>query len=199
MRYVDLARQHLLLTAAACGAVAGIVIGLFLPIHAAATGRGDVLQWRLPSPQSIRRFEQAQYESLTRAGFWDLRAPQRGAGRTSDGNGWTLKAIMTKPIAQVSVGTPGKAAQTWVRLGGKLPDGATLAAITRDAVWFELDGCRRMKRLYATGSTGGAAAANGGEEACIGQASPAPGNPPPRPPASNAKPAPPGAILSNGK
>ena len=197
MPFADIVRRHLLPVAAASGAAIGIAIGLFLPIHAAPPLRGEALQWNLPSPQAIRRFETAQYESLKTAGFWNTQATARG-GAASTAKSWTLKAIMTSPIAQVAVATPGKNTQAWVRVGGSLPDGSVLAAVNRDAIWYELDGCRRVKRLYADTGRKAAGAKEDAEEACIGQASHAPAAPSPRP-ASSAGPGRPGATPSNGK
>ena len=99
---------------------------------------------------------------------------------------------------QVAVGIPGKNTQAWVRVGGSLPDGSVLASVSRDAIWYELDGCRRMKRLYANTGKQAASAKEGAEDACIGQSSHAPAAPPPRP-ASSAGPGQPGATPSNGK
>jgi len=69
-----------------------------------------------------------------------------------------------------------------VRLGGALPDGATLVAVDRDRIWFEKDGCRRMRALYPDKTKSDA-------DACIGAAddgtAPA-STPPPRPSASPA-------------
>ena len=149
MPLADIVRQHLMPVAAASGAAIGVAIGLFLPIHAAPPLRGEALQWNLPSSQAIRRFETTQYHSLIAAGFWSTQTPARGGANAA--KGWTLKAIMTSPIAQVAVATPGKNTQAWVRVGGSLPDGSVLAAVNRDAIWYELDGCRRVKRRWRAG------------------------------------------------
>lgn len=196
MPLADIVRQHLMPVAAASGAAIGVAIGLFLPIHAAPPLRGEALQWNLPSSQAIRRFETTQYQSLIAAGFWNTQTPARGGANAA--KGWTLKAIMTSPIAQVAVGIPGKNTQAWVRVGGSLPDGSVLASVSRDAIWYELDGCRRMKRLYANTGKQAASAKEGAEDACIGQSSHGPAARPPRP-ASSAGPGQPGATPSNGK
>ena len=196
MPLADIVRQHLMPVAAASGAAIGVAIGLFLPIHAAPPLRGEALQWNLPSSQAIRRFETTQYQSLIAAGFWNTQTPARGGANAAKGR--TLKAIMTSPIAQVAVGIPGKNTQAWVRVGGSLPDGSVLASVSRDAIWYELDGCRRMKRLYANTGKQAASAKEGAEDVCIGQSSHAPAAPPPRP-ASSAGPGQPGATPSNGK
>ena len=195
MRLLDAARRRLVPTAAACGAVVGIVIGLFLPIRAAAPSRGSELDWRLPSPQSIRRFDQAQYETLKTAGFWNTQATPRDGKPAADA--WTLLAIMARPIAQVAVSAPGARKQAWVRLGGTLPDGATLVAIDGDRIWFEEDGCRRVKQLYAAADKASAGKA-GSQEGCIGQAADSARRPPAKP-ASRPASASSGDTPSNGK
>ena len=195
MPYVELAKQHFMLVAAACGAIAGIAIGLFLPIRATPPPQGETVRWSLPAQQAIRRFDPEHYESLKTAGFWNTPPAASGAGKVI---GWTLNAIMTKPIAQVSVGTPGRNTQTWVRLGGTLPDGATLVAINRDAVSYERDGCRRVKRMYSVTGSQSPTAVNGEEQPCAGTAPRVPSSGPAAP-ASNTVPEPSGTTPSNGK
>lgn len=194
MLLVELAKRHIVVAAAAVGAVLGVTIGLFLPIHAAPPTRGQALNWNLPSPQSVRRFDLAQYESLKTAGFWDTQAAARGTGTSA----WTLRAIMTRPIAQVAVSTPGKNEQKWVRLGGTLPDGTILAAIDRDAIWFEQDGCRRVKRLYASTGKDALGTAKSDGQTCAEQVSNASARPSAQP-VSTARPEPSGITPSNGK
>ena len=56
-----------------------------------------------------------------------------------------------------------------------MPDGATLVAANRDSIWFEKDGCRRLRKLYQKPTAE--------SDACIG----APGKPAATP--SSGKPA----------
>lgn len=194
MRYVELARQRILLVAAACGAVAGVVIGLFLPIRATPPPKSEALQWSVPSEQSLRRFDPEQYESLKTSGFWNTQPTARGGGGVRD---WTLRAIMIRPVAQVSVSVPGKNTQAWVRLGGTLPDGAILVSVDRDAIRYELDGCRGVKRLYAAAGGKPSIAAGKDDQACEGQAQGTSVGAPPRP-APNTAPEQTATTLSNG-
>lgn len=164
MRLLELMRSHMFVSLAAAGAVLGIVVGLFLPIRAASPASGDALQWGLPTVQSIRRFDTSEYELLKTARFWSTDASGQGERRNS---GWALRAIMTSPVAQAAILAQGATTQTWVRVGGSLPDGATLVALDRDTVWFDQEGCRRAKRLYV-GEAGAVATGPGTD--CIGQA-----------------------------
>jgi hypothetical protein len=150
MALVDLVRRRKLVAAALAGAVAGVVVGLFLPIRAAAPPKSDEAAWSLPDAQAVKRFRTDQFQAVRTARFWgELQLPgQRGA---QQGSGWTLAAIVTRPRIRVAVNAGGGGAAqqtTWVGLGEELPDGATLVAANRDAIWFEKDGCRRVRMLY---------------------------------------------------
>jgi hypothetical protein len=145
---------------AVAGALVGTVIGLFLPIRAASPPKANDDAWALPTPASIKRFDEAGYQSVRSAGFWgEIRLPgQRGAQVA----GWTLGAIVTRPTVRIAVSLPGKTQVSWVSLGAALPDGATFVAATRDTVWFEKDGCKRARKLYHKPTAK--------SEACIGGA-----------------------------
>jgi hypothetical protein len=134
------------LAAAGAGALVGILIGLFLPIRAASPPKANDDAWALPTPASIKRFDEAGYQSVRSARFWgEIKAPgQRGAQAA----GWNLGAIVTRPTVRIAVSIPGKPGVSWVSLGAPLPDGATFVAATRDTVWFEKDGCKRARKLY---------------------------------------------------
>ncbi len=146
MPLVDQLRSRLLLAATVCGAALGTAIGLFLPIRAATPEQGAELAWRLPTAESVRRFNEASYQSVRSGGFWGGEAQRNRATRAS---GWTLRAIMTRPVSQVAVAVRGSNAQVWVRVGDALPDGGTLVAVDRDKAWVEQEGCRRAVFLYA--------------------------------------------------
>ena len=147
MQPIDALRRHPLLLSAVLGAVAGGVVGAFLPIRAAAPPKAERDAWNLPGPQALKRFHEDQFQTVRRARFWgELAMPGRPAANQP--STWSLSAIVTRPRVQVAVGVGGKPAQTWVRLGGTLPDGATLVAVNRDRVWFEKDGCKRVRSLY---------------------------------------------------
>ena len=104
---------------------------------------------------------------------------------------------MTRPFAKVAVVTPGTSAQTWIPMGGVLPDGAVIVAINRDAIWVEQNGCRRMRRLYAAADAA-SKAKTGDEDTCVDNTS-APGLLPSALPASKPMPETPVATPSNGK
>jgi hypothetical protein len=134
------------LSVAVAGALVGTVIGLFLPIRAASPPKANDDAWALPTPASIKRFDEAGYQAVRSARFWgEIKAPgQRG----TQAAGWTLGAIVTRPTVRIAVTAPGKSAVTWVPLGAALPDGATFVAANRDTVWYQKDGCKRARKLY---------------------------------------------------
>ena len=146
MPVVERLRARPWLSVAVAGALVGAIIGLFLPIRAASPPKANDDAWALPTPASIKRFDEAGYQSVRSARFWgDIQAPgQRGAQVA----GWTLGAIVTRPTVRIAVTIPGKPGVSWVSLGAPLPDGATFVAATRDTVWFEKDGCKRARKLY---------------------------------------------------
>ncbi len=147
MASLELLRRHQFATAAAIGLLLGGVAGLFFPIRAASPPKSDAQAWVLPAVAETKRFHQEAYESLRAARFWKtVETPgQRGSPKVE----WTLVAIISKPLAMAAVSQPGvKQPSSLVMVGAELPDGATLLRLTRDAVWFEKDGCIRERRLY---------------------------------------------------
>ena len=160
MSLVERFRARPWLSVAVAGALVGTVIGLFLPIRAASPPRANDDAWALPTPASIKRFDEAGYQAVRSARFWgEIKGPgQRGAQVA----GWTLGAIVTRPTVRIAVSLPGKTEVSWVALGAALPDGATFVAATRDTVWFEKDGCKRARKLYQKPTAQ--------SEACIGAA-----------------------------
>lgn len=147
MAFADLLRRRRFVAVAIAGSVVGAVIGLFLPIRAADPPKSEDAAWSLPNAQALKRFRDDNFQTVRRARFWgELAMPGRPAANQS--SAWRLSAIVTRPVVQVAVGVGGKPAQTWVRLGGTLPDGATLVAVNRDRIWFEKDGCKRVRSLY---------------------------------------------------
>ena len=147
MAFADVLRRRRFVVVAIAGGVVGALIGLFLPIRAADPPKAEEASWALPNAQALKRFRDDQFQTVRRARFWgELAMPgRRVAEQTSV---WSLRAIVTRPVVQVAVSVGGKPAQTWVRLGGALPDGATLVAVNRDRIWFEKDDCRRVRSLY---------------------------------------------------
>lgn len=146
MRVLDAARRHPIAAASAAGALLGAVIGLFLPIRAPDAPKSDAAGWDMPTAQSLKRFHLDQYQEVRSARFWgDLASP---GTRSNTASGWTLSAIVTRPVLRVAVQIQGKRETTWVQPGGALPDGARLVSATRDAIRFEKDGCVRERALY---------------------------------------------------
>lgn len=147
MAFADLLRRRRFVVAVVTGSIVGALIGLFLPIRAADPPEAEQASWALPNAQALKRFRDDQFQVVRRARFWgELAMPGRPAANQTAA--WTLRGIVTRPVVQVAVGVGGKPAQTWVRLGGALPDGATLVAVNRDRIWFEKDGCKRVRSLY---------------------------------------------------
>lgn len=147
MAFADLLRRRRFIVVAMAGSVVGAVIGLFLPIRAADPPKAEDPAWSLPNAQALKRFRDDNFQTVRRARFWgELAMP--GRSTANQPSTWSLSAIVTRPVVQVAVGVGGKPAQTWVRLGGALPDGATLVAVNRDRIWFEKDGCKRVRSLY---------------------------------------------------
>lgn len=148
MALPDLLRRRMLVAAAAAGLLVGAAVGLFLPIRAATQPKSDEAPWSLPGAQDAKRFREDQFQLVRNARFWgDLqKAGQRGAQPVQS---WTMNAIVTRPRVRVSFGVNGKAQEAgWVGIGEAFPDGATLVAVNRDAIWYEKDGCRRVRKLY---------------------------------------------------
>ena len=147
MAFADVLRRHRFVVAGVAGSILGALVGLFLPIRAADPPKAEEASWALPNAQALKRFRDDQFQTVRRARFWgELAMPGRKAvNQTST---WNLHAIVTRPLVQVAVSVGGKPAQTWVKLGGVLPDGATLVAVNRDRIWFEKDECKRVRSLY---------------------------------------------------
>lgn len=147
MALADGLRRHRFMVAAIAGSIVGALVGLFLPIRAADPPTAEEASWALPNAQALKRFRDDQFQTVRRARFWgELAMPGRPAANQT--SAWNLHAIVTRPVVQVAVSVGGKPAQTWVRLGGDLPDGATLVAVNRDRIWFEKDDCKRVRSLY---------------------------------------------------
>lgn len=147
MPSLDLLRRHLLATVAIVGLLTGGIVGLFMPIRAAAPPRAGSEAWALPSIADTKRFREEAYTALRTARFWKTVA---GPGeRSAPKVEWTLAAIITRPRLMAAVSQPGaKQPSSMVAVGAELPDGSRLLRLTRDAVWFEKDGCVRERRLY---------------------------------------------------
>lgn len=146
VQLVERLRAHPWLAVACAGALVGITIGLFLPIRAASQSKADEAKWTLPTPASVKRFDEAKYQALRRAPFWgEVKQPGERGQQVA---GWSLSGIVTRPSIRAAVTLPGKRETTWVTLGGALPDGATFVAANRDTIWYEKDGCRRARKLY---------------------------------------------------
>lgn len=171
MPSLDLLRRHLVATAAVAGLLLGGVIGLFLPIRAAPFPKTSTEAWALPAIGDTKRFRTDAYTALRAARFWKTVAGpgQQGAPRVE----WTLTAIITRPRLMAAVDQPGnrrgsepgdKPASNLVAVGAELPDGSTLLRVTREAVWFEKDGCVRERRLYR--------AITAENNACLGEPTP---------------------------
>lgn len=147
MAFADVLRRHRFVVVGVAGSILGALVGLFLPIRAADPPKAEEASWALPNAQALKRFRDDQFQAVRRARFWgELAMPGRPAANQT--SAWNLQAIVTRPLVQVAVSAGGKPAQTWVRLGGALPDGATLVAVNRDRIWFEKDGCKRVRSLY---------------------------------------------------
>ena len=147
MASLDLLRRHLIPTAIALGLLLGGIAGLFFPIRAASPPKAGSQAWALPTVAETKRFHEDAYEGLRAARFWKTVAMpgQRGNPKVE----WTLAAIITKPKPMAAVSQPGvNQPSSLVAVGAQLPDGATLLRLTRDAVWFEKDGCVRERRLF---------------------------------------------------
>ncbi|GHC09862.1 hypothetical protein [Thermomonas carbonis] len=180
MALIESIRRHPLLLAVFFGAVMGAVVGVFLPIRAAAFPKAQPESWVLPSAQALKRFREDQFEQVRNGRFWgELAMPGQRAARAAVSN-WSLGAIVTRPVVQVSVTATGKGL-AWVRLGGALPDGSILVSASRDRIWFEKDGCKRVRSLYQN-------KVRPDPEGCIGDAASKPGTVPPPVTATTAKP-----------
>ena len=171
MPSLDLLRRHLVATAAIAGLLLGGVIGLFLPIRAASPPKSSTEAWALPAISDTKRFRTDAYTALRAARFWKtVGGPgQQGVPKVE----WTLTGIITRPRLMAAVDQPGngrgdkpgdKPASNLVAVGAELPDGSTLLRVTRDAVWFEKDGCVRERRLYR--------AITAENNACLGEPTP---------------------------
>ncbi len=183
MAFADVLRRRRFVVVAIVGSLVGVVVGLFLPIRAADPPKAEEAAWSLPNAQALKRYRDDQFQTVRRARFWgELAMPGRRAA-TQQSSVWSLHAIVTRPFVQVAVSTKGKPGQTWVRVGGALPDGATLVAVNRDRVWFEKDDCRLARSLYQDVTKPDADTCTGAPTGDDALASP-------KPPASSAPPAP---------
>ena len=159
MASVDLTGRHLFAAAALLGLLVGGVAGLFFPIRAATPPKSSRDTWSLPTALEARRYRDDAFATLRAARIWSDVATtgQRGAPAVT----WTLSAIITRPSQMAAVSGKGAQKQALVAVGGALPDGSTLVRMSRDAVWFEKDGCLRERRLYR--------AVTAENDACIGE------------------------------
>ena len=154
MPALDWIRMHPLSVSASVGALAGILIGLFLPIRAASPTQAQQDAWALPDQNAIARFKDGEYRQVRGARIWGGAAAGQGSARSVQ---WRLFAIVTQPGPRVAVSVA-NAKPVWIKLGDSLPDGARLVGINRDGIWYEKDGCRALRRLYATGQPAAAEA-----------------------------------------
>ena len=187
MALAELLRSRRYVAVAIAGGLVGAVVGLFLPIRAADPPRAEEAAWSLPDAQALKRYRDEHFQTVRRARFWgELAMPGRRAANQP--SVWSLHAILTRPVVQVAISTNGKPGQTWVRLGGTLPDGATLVSVSRDRVWFERDGCRGTRPLYENPAKPDADACTGaapsGDDAMASPKPPAPSAPPAPAPAA---------------
>ena len=151
MALVELLQRRRMTATVVAGALLGSLVGLFLPIRAADPPKADEATWSLPNAQALKRFSDNTYQAVRSAKFWgDLQMPgQRGNEKKA--TAWVLTSIVTRPLVQVSISEQskqGQPVQTWVRIGGKFPDGAVLDAVTRDRIWFTKDACKHVRSLY---------------------------------------------------
>lgn len=177
MALPDLLRRRMLVAAAAAGLLVGVTVGLFLPIRAAIPPKSDEASWSLPSAQDAKRFRNDQFQVVRTASFWGelLRPGQRGA---QPAKSWTMTAIVTRPRVRVALSVDGKAQQAaWVGIGEAFPDGATLVAANRDTIWYEKDGCRRVRKLYQKPTDQSDACINAPANPAAAPAPPPPGKP----------------------
>ena len=151
MAWVDRLKARKLQVAMALGLAVGVVIGLFLPIRAAAPTDADTAQWSLPTAQSLQRFRDDQFRGLQSARFWGEPARPGRRARQDTQTAWTLHAIVS----------PGKTEQKWLRLGDTLPDGSRLVNVSRDRIQYEKDGCRQSRDLYPSDPNKAASQASG--------------------------------------
>ena len=177
MASLELLRRHLFPTAIASGLVLGGIAGLFFPIRAASPPKAGSQPWTLPTVSETKRYHEDAYESLRAARFWKTVATP---GQRSPKVEWTLAAIITRPRPMAAISQPGvKQPSSLVAVGAELPDGATLLRMTRDAVWFEKDGCVRERRLFRP--------VTAENNVCLGEATPStPGTANPAVPSSAA-------------
>lgn len=163
MPSLDLLRRHLLATVVIVGLLMGGIVGLFFPIRAASPPKAGSEAWTLPSIADTKRFREDDYAALRAARFWKTVA---GPGeRSAPKVEWTLTAIITRPRLMAAVSQPGaKQSSALVAVGAALPDGSMLLRLTREAVWFEKDGCVRERRLYR--------AVTAENNACLGEPKP---------------------------
>ena len=160
MWLAEQARRHVVVYVVLMGAVVGAIIGLFVPIRAAAPPTADALAWSLPSGTDVSRYDESAYSMLQSATFWNAQGAARGVPRRAQ---WELRAIMTRPVPQVAVAETGSTQQKWIQVGKTLPDGSTLVAVNRDMIRFSQDGCIRSRRLYSSVTASNGAAGDDAE------------------------------------
>lgn len=189
----DLLRRHLFAAVAIAGLLVGGIAGLFFPIRAASPPKSGNDTWALPTVIETKRFRDDAFATLRAARFWSaVTTPGQRAAPTVS---WTLAAIITKPRQMAAISMAGSKPSILVALGAELPDGSTLVRLTRDAIWFEKDGCRRERRLYrAVTAENDACMGSGEPPSATSSADPTPPEAPERPvavPAQSEKPLPP--------
>ena len=138
MRLLEWARGHVFVVAALVGALAGMVVGLFLPIRAALPAKGEALEWKLPPATAVRRFNEENFAVVLGASYLGQRAPGAPRGqRPSEG----VTAILTSPrvCSRECAGLECRNALEPARW--RAAGGAILLAANRDTIWFEKDGC----------------------------------------------------------
>lgn len=200
MANLDLVQRHLFASAALAGLLLGGIAGLFFPIRAAPPIKAGAEDWAMPTLAETSRFSEKAFIDLRSARYWkSVAGPGQRSAATVD---WKLTAIITRPRLLASVSSArAKPSSMLVPVGAELPDGSTLLRMTRDAVWFEKDGCIRERRLFRAVTAENNACINGAEPGQAGAPPPpAPANAPGRPgnAAGDPRPVAPSASSASG-
>jgi hypothetical protein len=154
MRLIELAQRRPFVAAAVLGLLAGTVVGLAVPIRAAAPDEaGKTATWGLSGDTRLARFSGDQFAKVRAARAWgapDAAAPGAKAAT------WRLAGIISRPVPMALVLAEGNKTALRVRAGDVLPDGAKVLQVTARGLVFERDGCRQERALYTAADPAGA-------------------------------------------
>lgn len=135
------------------GALAGAIVGWLRPIPGRDDATGDAAwEWRPIPAEIIVRSTAALFAQAQQLRWQGDRLIEDGEAEAQKVE-WTLRGVLL-PEAEILVQTGTNPLIERFATGDILPDGSKVAAVERDAVMLDRDGCRYRRPLYASTPAG---------------------------------------------